>query len=151
LLKHYIFTFLWSISPLGEAKVGIPFGLLKDLNPYLVFVVALTANILVFPMMMYFLNSINGFLTRWTWYKKNALWVAKRAKKGTGDKLEKYGYWGLALFVLVPLPGTGVYAGSIATYLFKMDSKKAFFANAVGITISSIIVWSVTFFGRGFI
>jgi uncharacterized membrane protein len=147
LIKDYIITMLWSISPLGEAKVGIPYGLLKDLNPYLVFIFALAANIMVFPLMMIFLDKINTWLLRWGWYKRSALWVAKRAKKGSGAQLQKYGYWGLALFVMIPLPGTGVYAGSIATYLFKMDTQKAFWANVIGITISSIIVWSVTQLG----
>lgn len=147
LLRDFIITILWSISPFGEAKVGIPYGLLKDLNPYLVFIVALASNITVFPIMMVFLDKFNRWLLRWNWYKRSALWVAKRAKKGSGAQLEKYGYWGLALFVMIPLPGTGVYAGSIATYLFKMDIQKAFWANTIGITISSIIVWSVTHLG----
>ena len=106
---------------------------------------------MIFPIMMYFLNSVNALLTHLLWYKKSALWVARRAKKGAGDKLEKYGYWGLALFVMVPLPGTGVYVGSIVTYLFKMNTKKAFIANTAGITISSLIVWSVTYFGKGMV
>ena len=151
MIYDFIITILFSLSPLGEAKVGIPYGLLKDLNPYLVFVCALAANIMIFPIMMYFLNSVNALLTHLLWYKKSALWVARRAKKGAGDKLEKYGYWGLALFVMVPLPGTGIYVGSIVTYLFKMNTKKAFIANAAGITISSLIVWSVTYFGKGMV
>ena len=149
MIKEIIITLLWSLSPFGEAKVGIPYGLLNDLNPYLVLVGAIAANILVFPMMLFFLDKINTSFIRWRWYKKSALWVAKRAKKGSGDKLEKYGYIGLALFVMIPLPGTGVYAGSIATYLFKMERHKDFWANAIGITISSIIVWSVTHLGVG--
>lgn len=148
LIKEYIFTMLWSFSPFGEAKVGIPYGLLKDLNPYLVFILALSANIIVYPMMMVFLDKFNAWLLRWHWYKKSALWVAKRAKKGSAEHLKKYGYVGLTLFVMLPLPGTGVYAGSIATYLFKMDKHKAFWANVIGITISSIIVWTATHFGR---
>jgi len=134
---------------LGEAKVGIPFGLLKDLNPYMVLLVAVTANILVYPLMIFFLNSMNKFLSKALWYKKSALWVAKRAKKGSKENLRKYGYFGLVLFVMVPLPGTGVYAGTIAAYLFKMDYKKASVANAIGITLSSIIVWGITLFGQG--
>ena len=45
---------------------------------------------------------------------------------------------------MIPLPGTGVYAGSIATYLFKIEKQKAFWANVIGIFISSVIVWSAT-------
>lgn len=151
MLQDFIITILWSISPFGEAKVGIPYGLLKDLNPYLVFVFALAANIAVFPIMMFFLDRMNKLLLRWRWYKTAALWVAKRAKRGSADKLKKYGYWGLVMFVMIPLPGTGVYAGSIVSYLLKMNVKRAFIANVVGITISSMIVWSVTYFGMGLI
>ena len=150
MLTEIILTILWSLSPFGEAKVGIPYGLLNGLNPILVLIIAIAANILVFPMMLFFLDKVNIFFTRWLWYKRSAIWVARRAKKGSGDKLQKYGYFGLALFVMVPLPGTGVYAGSIATYLFNMERKKAFLANAIGITISSLIVWSITHYGQGF-
>ena len=132
------------MSPFGEAKVGIPFGLLNDLNIYLVFVIAFGANVLVFPMMMFFLERINHYLLRWTWYKKAAIWVARRAKTGSGNKIQKYGFWGLIFFVMIPLPGTGVYAGSIATYLFKIERKKAFAANVIGIFFSSVIVWVTT-------
>ena len=115
----------------------------------MVLVLALAANILVYPMMMFFLKSLNGWLVRWNWYRKSAFWVAKRAIKGSADKINKYGYVGLALFVMVPLPGTGVYVGSIVAYIFKMDTKKAFAANAIGITISSLIVWGVTCLSAG--
>lgn len=93
---------------------------------------------------MYFLDNINKGLVRWRPYKKVALWVAKRAKTGTGDKIQRFGVLGLALFVMIPLPGTGVYAGSIASYLFRIERKKAFIANAIGIFFSSIIIWALT-------
>ena len=144
MIQDLIISMLWSISPFGEAKVGIPFGLLQGLNIYLVFIVCFAANLLVFPIMMIFLDNINHYLLRWNWYKKSALWVARRAKTGSGTKIQKYGFWGLLFFVMIPLPGTGVYAGSIATYLFKIEKKKAFTANAIGIFFSSVIIWGTT-------
>ena len=77
-------------------------------------------------------------------YKKAALYVARKAKKGSADNINKYGFWGLIFFVMLPIPGTGVYAGSIASYLFKMEKKKAFLANTIGIYISSVIIWFTT-------
>ncbi len=146
LIKEIIFTILWSFSPLGEAKVGIPYGMHQDLNIYFVFIIAVVTNILVFPFMMFFLDNINKRLLRWHSYKKVALWIARRAKTGSGDKIKKYGFWGLIAFVMIPLPGTGVYAGSIATYMFKIERKKAFIANAIGITISSVIIWFASYY-----
>ncbi|AVI51811.1 ligand-binding protein SH3 [Pukyongia salina] len=149
MIQDIIVSMLWSVSPFGEAKVGIPYGMLQGLNIYLVFIVCFLANLLVFPIMMVFLDNINHYLLRWNWYKKSAIWVARRAKTGSGNKIQKYGFWGLLLFVMIPLPGTGVYAGSIASYLFRIEKKKAFTANAIGIFVSSVIIWGTTLLTMG--
>lgn len=146
MIKDFLISTLLSLSPFGEAKVGIPYGMLNGLNIYLVFVACFIANVLVFPMMMFFLEKVNSSLLKWNFYKKSAVFVARRAKNGSGDKIKKYGFWGLMLFVMIPLPGTGVYAGSIATYLFKIEKSKAFTANIIGIFFSSVIVWLMTYF-----
>lgn len=144
MLKDIIIAALWSISPFGEAKVGIPYGISQDLNIYLVFVVCFLANVLVFPLMMWFLESLNLQFLKWKFYKKNAIKLAKRAKQGSQSQIKKYGFWGLLFFVMLPIPGTGVYAGTIATYILNIERKKAFWANVIGIFISSVIVWSTT-------
>lgn len=135
---------LWSISPFGEAKVGIPYALIQGANIYIAFILCFIANVLIFPIMLFFLDSINRYFFRWRFYKKSAVFVAKRAKGGAGKGIEKYGFWGLMLFVMIPLPGTGVYAGTIASYIFRIDRKKAFLANTIGIFLSSVIVWAAT-------
>ncbi|WP_430907348.1 COG2426 family protein [Maribacter sp. 2-571] len=147
MIQDFFIAFLWSISPFGEAKVGIPFGMIKGLNIYAVFAICFTANVLVFPMMSFFLDRVNKYLLRWRFYKKNAIFVAKRAKTGSGKNIRKYGFWGLIFFVMLPIPGTGVYAGSIASYLFKIERQKAFLANTIGIFFSSLIVWTMTLVG----
>ncbi|AWX44339.1 hypothetical protein HME9304_01339 [Flagellimonas maritima] len=137
---------LWSLSPFGESKVGIPYGIMKGLNSYVVLITCFLANLLVFPLMMFFLENINRYLIKWRFYKKSAVYVAKRAKTGSAGKIQKFGFFGLVLFVMIPLPGTGVYAGSIASYLLKIEKRKAFLANAIGILISSLLIWAITVF-----
>lgn len=139
--QDLIIAMLWSISPFGEAKVGIPYGIYQGLNKYLVFVACFAANILIFPLMMFFLDHVNRYLVKWRFYKRSAVFVGQRAKKGSGKNVKKYGFLGLLIFVMIPLPGTGVYAGTIAAYLFKMKRSQAFLANTIGIFLSSLIVW----------
>jgi len=150
-VQDILIAMLWSISPFGEAKVGIPYGMAKGANIYVVFVTCFAANVLVFPLMFFFLEHINKYLLKLRFYKKSALYVAKKAKVGSGDKIKKYGFWGLIFFVMLPIPGTGVYAGSIASYLFKIERKKAFVANTIGIFISSLIIWVSTLIAMGVI
>jgi len=135
---------LWSISPFGEAKVGIPYAIFNDVNIYLALLFCFIANVLVFPLMMFFLDSVNHYFLRFRFYKKSAIYVARKAKLGAKKNVQKYGFWGLIVFVMLPIPGTGVYAGSIATYLFVLDRKRAFLANTIGIFFSCLIVWGMT-------
>lgn len=141
MISDLLIAMLWSVSPLGEAKVGIPYALLNGVNIYVAFFFCFIANVMVFPIMTFFLDVINRYFIRWYYYKKAAIFVARRAKVGAAKNVKKYGFWGLMIFVLIPLPGTGVYAGTIAGYLFGLERKQAFLANTIGIFISCVIIW----------
>ncbi len=133
-----------SISPFGEAKVGIPYAIVNGVNIYIAFVFCVVANILVFPLMIFFLDSINSYFYKWRFYKRSSFYIARKAKTGAQKGVDKYGFWGLMFFVMVPIPGTGVYAGTIAAYIFKIDRKRAFLATSIGIFFSSVIIWVST-------
>ena len=143
-MTDILIAMLWSISPFGEAKVGIPYAIFNEVNYYIAFVTCLAANILVFPVMQFFLNFLNRHFLRWRFYKRSAIFVARRAKSGAGAKVQKYGFWGLIGFVMLPIPGTGVYAGTIAAYLFGIRKRTAFAANTIGIFLSCVLVWAMT-------
>lgn len=144
MIREIATAMLWSISPLGEAKVGIPYAIFNDVNIYVAFIVCFVANLLVFPLMAFFLKYINRYFFKWRFYKKSAIYVAKKAKIGAGNNIHKYGFWGLLIFVMAPIPGTGVYAGTIAAYLFGIERKRAFLANTIGIFLSCVIIWGFT-------
>lgn len=144
MIREIIIAMLWSISPFGEAKVGIPYAIFNGVNIYLAFLFCFVANVLIYPMMLFFLDSLNSYFLRWRFYKKSAIYVARKAKLGAKKNVMKYGFWGLLIFVMLPIPGTGVYAGTIATYLLVLDRKQAFLANTIGIFLSCVIVWGMT-------
>lgn len=144
MISEIILAMLWSVSPFGEAKVGIPYAIFNDINIYLAFTVCFLANVLIFPIMSVFLDHVNRYFFKWRFYKKSAIYVARKAKIGAGKNVQKYGFWGLLIFVMMPIPGTGVYAGSIAAYLFGIERKRAFLANTIGIFLSCVIVWIMT-------
>lgn len=143
-MMEVINAMLWSISPFGEAKVGIPYAIFNEVNHYVAFVVCFGANVMIFPVMQFFLNYINRYFLKWRFYKKTAIYIARKAKIGAGKSIKQYGFWGLLLFVMMPIPGTGVYAGTIAAFLFGIERKRAFMANTIGIYFSCVIVWVIT-------
>lgn len=61
------------------------------------------------------------------------------------DKIEKYEFWGLVLFVGIPLPGTGAWTGSLIAALLGVKFKKAFPAVILGICIATVIMWFISY------
>lgn len=140
MLHDLIITFLWSISPLGEARVGIPYAIIRGVPFFWAFGVGLFANLLVFPMLMFLIKVFNVRLWPNKYYKKGVVKLSRLAKKKTGNSIQKYGFWGLMIFVMIPLPGTGAYLGTIAASIFKIERQKAFWAVSIGVTIACIIM-----------
>lgn len=148
MLEDIIHTFLISISPLGEARVGIPYGILQGLNPYLAFTVGLIGNLLVYPLMMLLIDTFNAKLWKYKQYKVQSVKLMRRTKKGIGDNIQKYGFWGLMIFVMIPLPFTGAYSGVIAAVIFKIDRKKAFLAISIGVLVACLLIAFGSYFGK---
>ncbi len=61
------------------------------------------------------------------------------------DQIEKYEFWGLVLFVGIPLPGTGAWTGSLIAALLGIKFKKAFPAVIIGILMATVIMWFVSY------
>ena len=80
-------------------------------------------------------------------YRKKAVSLTRKAKKNTEKVIEKYGFLGLMVFVMIPLPFTGAYMGTISAYLFRFEQKKAFYAVSLGVTISCVIVGILMYLG----
>ena len=61
------------------------------------------------------------------------------------DQIEKYEFWGLLLFVGIPLPGTGAWTGSLIAALIGMDKKKALGAIICGVLLAAVIMYLVSY------
>lgn len=68
--------------------------------------------------------------------------VEKLEKKAMSksDQIEKYEFWGLVLFVGIPLPGTGAWTGALIASLLGIKVRKAFPAILLGICMATVIM-----------
>ncbi len=141
--SDWLWTIFWSILPISELRGGIPFALSQNLNPFLVYLICVFTNILAFPIVYFFLEILHPLFSKWNWYKSLFDKFIIRTRKKVETQIEKYGFWGLMVFVMIPLPVTGAYTGTLASWLFKIDKKKAFLAVSLGVIISGIIVSAI--------
>jgi len=139
--KDIVWVLLITISPISELRGGIPLGISLGLDPWFTFFIAVVANALIFFPVFFALRLFYGkLLCRIQLFNKYLENLRKRGK----PKVDKYGFWGLALFVAVPLPLTGAYTGTILAWLLGMDWKKAFPAIGLGVVVAGVVVLLIT-------
>ena len=78
-------------------------------------------------------------------FNKFANWLLRKAEKNR-EKIEKYAFWGVALFVAVPLPVTGAWTGSLVAAVIDMKFWKALLSALIGVMIAGAIM-TVIFYG----
>ncbi len=75
--------------------------------------------------------------------------IVERTQKKIHPYVEKYGELGLAVFIGLPVPGSGSYSGALGAYLLGLDFKKFTIANFIGVTIAGILVTLIILTGNG--
>lgn len=141
-----LIVFIISLMPILELRGGLLAASLLGLTPVRSYIICIIGNIIPVPFILWFINSILNWM-RNSKYKKIkgiAKWLDKKVDKHKG-KIEKYGFWGLVLFVGIPLPGTGAWTGCLIASVLEMDRKKSFIAAMIGIFIASIIMMLISF------
>jgi len=142
-------TILLSVLPISELRGAIPYGIISGLNTAFVFMIAVVANILIIPVIFFFLDYIHRYLMYFGIYSKLFGKFIDRTKHRAHGHISKYGYFGLTLLVAIPLPLTGAYTGTLAAWLFGMERKKAILALSLGVVIAGVIVTAVVLTGVG--
>jgi uncharacterized membrane protein len=142
MVREIAWVLLVTISPISELRGGIPLGILKyGLDPLFIFCIAVIANALIFFPIFFALRLFyDKVLFRIPLFDKYLDSLRKRGK----PKVDKYGFWGLFLFVAVPLPFTGAYTGTILAWLLGMDWRKAFPAIGLGVVVAGGVVLLIT-------
>ncbi|MGC8869722.1 MAG: COG2426 family protein [Brevinematia bacterium] len=136
-------VFLLSMTPVGECRVSIPFGISQELPLWEVALFSILGNTLIGLLTFYLLNILeNNLLKREpfkSWYERYLKRALKRFRKHSlGLPLS------LAIFIAIPLPGTGAFTGAFLAKFFRLDRKEVFFAISLGVSIASLIVSILT-------
>lgn len=132
-------VFIISMIPILELRGGLIVSKLLQVPITTAIPLCIIGNIIPIPFILLFIKQI------FKWMKKIKLFrglVEKLEAKAMGksDNIKKYEFWGLVLFVGIPLPGTGAWTGSLIAALLDVDFKKAVLAELLGIAIATVIM-----------
>lgn len=140
-----LMTFFISMVPIIELRGAIPIATGAGLSPWIAIPTAIIGNLLPIPFIILFIKRIFAWMRKVS-PKLNKV-VDKLEAKAEKNKAKvlKYAFWGLVLFVAIPLPGTGGWTGALVAAMLDMPLKKAFPAILIGILGAGIIISFVSY------
>ncbi|MDE5670025.1 MAG: small multi-drug export protein [Eubacterium sp.] len=145
-IPDWLVVFIISLFPILECRLGMFTAIvLLQMNPFVGFIISFLGNILPIPFILLLINWIFEILKKVPGINRIVFWLEEKTLKKR-DKIDKYGIWGLLLFVAIPLPGTGGWTGALLASLLHLDKKKSFGVISVGVFIAGLIITVLSLF-----
>ena len=149
MLQEVIILIGLTLLPFLELRASIPYGILQtNLHWGMVFLICAVSNIILAPVVFILLQKFAHLFQKVkrvnTLYKK----TIDRTQKKIHPYVDRYGTWGLALFIGVPLPGSGVYSGALGAWMLGMHFKDFLKAAIIGVLIAGVVVTAVVLTGN---
>ena len=137
---EFLLTVLVSMVPVVELRGGIPFGVAAGLPVWAAFLAAVLGNLIPVPFIIVYIRRIFQWMRRRIPRLNRLVDALERKAHLKGQKVNKYKYLGLMLFVAIPLPGTGAWTGSLAAAFLDMPLRKALPSVILGVLIAGMAV-----------
>ena len=138
---------LFTISPIFELRVGLPivveYAMRNGLAIWPYFLLVLIVNIFMIFVIFLFFDFLHDLLMKTKWYRAVVGKILERLHKKVvliGDRMDRWGYFALMFFVAIPLPGTGVWTGTMVAWAMGLDRWRSFVAIAAGTVIAGLLV-----------
>lgn len=130
--------------PIIEVRGAIPVGIALGMTPIHATLLAFLGSIIPVPFILLTIRPIFKYMKTTKAFRKLINKLTTRSMEKSGN-VQKYGYWGLFIIVAIPLPGTGVWSGSLIASLLDMRIKYAFLTILAGNLFASIAIMLLSF------
>ncbi len=144
-LGKIIMTFFISMVPIIELRGALPVATGAGLDWKIAIPVAIIGNLVPVPFIIIFIKKIFAWMSKREGFLAHIVVKMEEKAFSKKDTIEKYGPWGLWIFVAIPLPGTGAWTGALIAAMMGISLKKSFPAIACGVLTAGIIVAFVSY------
>lgn len=145
-------VFFCSMLPVIELRGAIPMAFALGLPWWQAYLISVLGNLLPVPFILLLINLVIKWMSssKVTFFNKIANFLLKKVEKNR-ERIEKYSFWGLFLFVAIPLPMTGAWTGSLVAAVVGVKPLKAFLSVLLGVLLAGVIVTLIVYGGIGFL
>ena len=139
-------VFFCSMIPIIELRGAIPLGAALGLPMWQSYLISVIGNMLPVPIILLFVKKVLDFMCKCKikLFNKISNLVYSNAEKNRA-KIEKYSFWGVALFVGIPLPMTGAWTGSLVAAFIDMKFFKAVLSALVGVLVAGLVMSLISY------
>jgi len=139
-LPAWLITMIISAFPIIELRGAIPLALtVLNMPLWPALILSIIGSLLpVFPI-LWFLDIATKYAHHFPKLGAFLDWLFARTRH-KGKQIEQYEFLGLILFIGIPLPGTGVWTGTVAAFLFGLPRWITFLAAVLGTTLAGLIM-----------
>ncbi|MCI7813815.1 MAG: small multi-drug export protein [Lachnospiraceae bacterium] len=143
-LSKELIAFVISMIPILELRGGLLAASWMHIDMARAIVICVIGNLIPIPFILLLITKIFNVLKQTKIFRPM---VEKLERKALGkkDQIEKYEFWGLVLFVGIPLPGTGAWTGALIASLLGIRFRKAFPAIVLGILLATCIMTTLSY------
>ncbi|HOA15919.1 MAG TPA: small multi-drug export protein [Bacillota bacterium] len=134
---HVLFA---AMLPVMEVKGAIPVGIYLGMNPWHAALVSYIGSLLPAPLIVLGARRILVHLGRTVLLKNAAERILKRSTERYDAKYQRYGAWALLAFVAIPVPGTGVWSGSLIASVMNLRLKYGLGAIIAGNLVATVLI-----------
>lgn len=138
-------VFIISMIPILELRGGLLVaGPLLGVPVAKAIPLCVLGNIIPVPFILLLITPIFDWM-KGTKHLKPLVTKLEARAMSKSEQVEKYEFWGLAIFVGIPLPGTGAWTGALIAALLGMKFRKAFPSIVIGICMATVIMWFISY------
>jgi uncharacterized membrane protein len=136
-----------AMLPVVELRGAVPVGInLLGLPWYRAVMLAIIGNMLPVFLVLLLLDSAVRLLVRFRLFRRFFDWLFDRTRRRS-ELIRRWEFWGLAMFVAVPLPVTGAWTGSVAAVLMGLPYWRSVLAILIGVVIAGAVVTALSLLG----
>lgn len=133
-------VFILAMVPIIELRGAIPLAIAWQMDLFPGFMAAFWGNLVPVLPLLLFLGPVSQWLeAHFRPFRVFFRWVFTRTARYEAQ-IHKYGYWGLVLYVGIPLPGTGAWTGCALAFLLGLKIIPSFLAIAAGVFLAGVLM-----------
>lgn len=151
MLRHYLIVFFLSMVPLIELRGAIPIAVGLGIDPICAIAVCAVGNLFPVPVIYFFARKFLNWGLDKRYISGICHFFHDKGERAGAELSRKAGKAGLmvalALFVGVPIPGTGAWTGTLGASFLNMGIKETALSVGAGVAIAAVIMTAVSLAG----